>query len=190
MNYGILTAGRAASTSLRSHIRRSLSLRGLEGQVESADSPTWIHEQQDRSGWTLIIATRRDWLAQALSFYTIIETNQTHNPQGREISTFSVPRHWFFYFAYWIICFDDKISQEDLTGFSAVHRMVYEDITADWTATGRRLGFDDWQPRGQDHSLGYGRVWSRVENRVEVLSWVREIQQHHAFSVDLSQYPV
>ena len=188
--YIIVSPGRAASNSIRLHIQNSLTKRGIANSVENLDTPMlWPELVEDPENWNVVISTRRDMLAQVLSFYSIILTKQTHKFKEVPLEPFVIPRVYFFVFALGILFFHDKIfGIKEWPAFKSIHWLVYEDITQDWKKTGESLGFDDWDQYPECHALGYGPVWDKVINKQEVLSWVEELQKDYQFTTDLEKY--
>ena len=188
--YIILSPGRTASTSLRKHIKYSLNNLNIPNFVESAETPLlWLDSIEDPENWTVLVSTRYDMLAQTLSFLTVILTTQTHKTKDIPLNNFSVSRSYFFTFAYLILAFKETVEKEnDWNRFKKVYWFNYEDIVKDWPETGRTLGFNDWKADSNQHALGYGRVWDRIDNKAEVLDWAREIQTTSPFTFNQEKY--
>jgi hypothetical protein len=195
--YIVASPGRAASNSLQNHIFQSLHKQGIPNEVESLEMPIlWPETVEDPENWTVVVSTRRDMLAQVISFYSIVHTQITHSTgkQGNEtknvsIENFSIPRTYFFTFAYGILFFHYRIfNYTNWDKFKKVHWLIYEDIVKDWQATGQLLGFDDWTNDSKHHAKGHGRVWDKVINKEEVLAWAKELQLDNQFIFDEEKY--
>ena len=192
--YVVVSPGRAASNSLTYHLRNSHKKLGIPYQVDNLEMPMiWPETLEDPENWTVVISTRTDMLAQVLSFYTIMLTKKIYVKKDQVkdliIEDFVVPRFVFFTFAYGVIFFNERVNNEiDFSKFKKVYRFNFEDIIKDWHNTGLTLGFDDWSDTTEGHAMGAGRVWDKVINKEEVLSWVAELQKNHTFTVDLKNY--
>jgi hypothetical protein len=192
--YVVVSPGRAASNSLTYHLRNSHKKLGIPYQVDNLEMPiTWPEIVPDPENWTVVLSTRKDHLAQVLSFYTIMLTKKTYVSKDQVkdlvIGNFTIPRYVFFTFAYGVIFFHERVDNEiDFSKFKKVHRFIFEDIVKDWHQTGVTLGFDDWSDTTEGHAMGAGRVWDKVINKEQVLSWVAELQKNHTFTVDLNNY--
>lgn len=182
--YIVISPGRTASKSLFNHIHTSLNKLHIDHEIENLETPMlWVDTVEDPEKWTVVISTRNDMLAQVLSFYVIILTAQTHKIKDVPLENFVMPRVYFFAFAYGLLFFNERVFNfKNWDKFKKVHWFVYEDIIKDWQATGKVLGFDDWEPRSKLHAKGYGSVWDNVINKEEVLSWAKELQLQNPFT--------
>ena len=188
----VMSPGRSASNSLANHIKNSLDKKGIPNEVLNfSDLPVvWPEDQENPEQWTVVVSTRRDMLAQVISFHSIVLSHQSHKFRNIELQPFIFPRLSFFTFAHGILFYHDKIFNSKWPQFKKVHWLVYEDIVQDWAATGRQLGFDDWSARSRGHALGYGTIWDKVINKQEVLDWANELRTHYQFTFDSEKYKV
>ena len=193
----IASPGRAASNSLKNHIFQSLHKQGIPHELENLEMPMlWPELVDDPENWTVIISTRKDMLAQVISFYLIVHTQLTHitgkngdKTTNVPVENFTIPRTCFFTFSYGILFFHFRVFNYTNWGkFKKVHWLVYEDIVKDWKGTGELLGFNDWDPKSKSHAKGYGSVWEKVNNKEEVLAWARELQVSNPFTFDEEKY--
>jgi len=188
--YIVVSPGRSASNSLKAHIENSLDKLGTPRIVENLEMPMiWPEIQEQPEQWTVVICTRKDMLAQVLSFYTIMLTKQTHKFKDIALEPFVIPRTYFFTFAHGILFFHERIFNiKEWPKFKNIHWLIYEDIITDWHGTGQILGFDDWASDSDKHYIGYGPVWDKVINKKEVLDWVQELQINYRFTTEKEKY--
>jgi hypothetical protein len=193
----IVTPGRTASTSLFNHIRNSLVNQSIE--IEAQDRAAYTDEEMTRfntskyaaftlfnpykfpfvveeinpAEWCLIVLTRHDFSNWLLSMISIHATGEWHPGKDHVVTSFKTTQEDFMG-AYWYYrCWTSRVENvADEYNFGKVLRLDFNELIADWSAAGKKIGNWEWQNDSRLMKLGMTTSWNAVENIDDILKWI------------------
>jgi hypothetical protein len=192
----ISTPGRTASSSFFNYIEKSLNEISTDvaaidrGQYtgqewaafnssEYAALTTFnpfhfpnILDTIDPSKWCLLLLSRKDFASWLLSINTLNATNQWHPGKEHTITDIKFEQDAFMSSYWYYKCWQRLIyDRADTYGFGQVVYIDFEDLTTNWVAVGRSLGWT-WDHDPKMMKMGATVTWADISNIDEVLTWI------------------